>query len=415
MKSITTVLCAVFAFNFITEVLGSQNSKYHLNSFHIDLGAGIPHLQTLLNVTKLPQAPLYPGTSPTYGVDLNDLKAWKAEWAHGYNWTAQEVLLNRFDHFTAQIEGLSIHFVHQKSHVKGAVPVLLLHGWPGSFYEFDPVIESLTEAFTDSNGSTVAFDVIVPSLPGFVFSSAPPFNWTVDDTARVFNTLMVEVLGYPTYTIHGTDWGSGVAYSLYSNFNQTVSAASFVFLPFASPTFAEIAAANVTLTATEQVTEARGTKWSTIGNGYFLEQTFKPHDIGLALYDNPVGQLAWIGEKVKLWSDPHAGHSPSVLNSTAILNLVSLYYLTGTFESSVWIYAQNPNGFRTTYTKAPTEAPLFFTQYEYNVGLWPEQWVARVGNLVSYKVADFGGHFAGLDNPPQFLADIREMGLFLKR
>ncbi|CAK5267907.1 unnamed protein product [Mycena citricolor] len=415
MKSSTSLACTILALSSISAALGSDNSTHDLKPFHIDLGAGIPHLQTLLNVTKLPKAPLYPGTSPTYGIDLDDLKAWKYEWEHGYNWTAQELSLNRFSHFTAQIEDLSIHFVHQKSRVQGAIPVLFLHGWPGSFYEFEPVIESLTEAFTDSNGSTVAFDVIVPSLPGFVFSSAPPFNWTVDDTARVFNTLMIDVLGYPAYAIHGTDWGSGVAYSLYSNFNRTVSAASFVFLPSASPTVAEIAAANITLSPAEQVTEARGTTWSTIGNGYFLEQTFKPHDIGLALYDNPVGQLAWIGEKVKLWSDPRAGQSPSVLNSTAILNLVSLYYLTETFESAAWIYAQNPNGFGTPYAKAPTNAPLFFTQYEYNIGSWPEQWVSRVGNLVSYKVADFGGHFAGLDNPPQFVADIREMGLFLKQ
>ncbi|CAK5282639.1 unnamed protein product [Mycena citricolor] len=409
--AILSATLAAFAVTFVSGTSSAAHSSYHLKPFHINLGQGVPHLKALLNEIRLPNAPLYPGSSPTYGVDLADLKSWKKTWLGTYDWDKEEAAMNRFNHFTAHIEGLDIHFVHQKSQVPGAIPVLLLHGWPGSFYEFEPVILPLTQPFTNANGSTIAFDVIAPSLPGFVFSSAPPFNWTVDDTGRVFDTLMTKVLGYENYTVHGTDWGSPVAYSMYSHFNATVSAANFVFLPFFPPTPAEVAAANVTLSPVEQVTQARAAEWSSTGNGYYLEQTFKPNDIGLALYDNPLGQLAWIGGKIKLWSDPRAGQSPSVLNATAILNLVSLYYLTASIESSVWHYALNLHGFSGVYTKAPTSAPMFFTQYQYNVGFWPKEWAAKVGNLVSYKGRE---HFT-LDNPPQFIADIREMGFFLQQ
>ncbi|KAJ7041478.1 hypothetical protein C8F04DRAFT_1252817 [Mycena alexandri] len=139
-------------------------------------------------------------------------------------------------------------------------------------------------------------------------------------------------------------------------------------------------------------------------------KTGAPNDVGLSLYDSPVGQLAWIGAKFKLWSDPRAGTPPSVLTNTAILTSVSLYYLTDSFLSAIWIYAQNADGFPEDYTMADTDAPMLFSQFEYNIGFWPRQYVALVGNLVSYKFHTFGGHFAGLDNPPALIEDIREMG-----
>jgi hypothetical protein len=111
----------------------------------------------------------------------------------------------------------------------------------------------------------------------------------------------------------------------------------------------------------------------------------QPNDIGLALYDNPVGQLAWIGGGIKLWSDPRAGTGPSALTHTAILTSVSLYYLTGSFQSSVWQYARNAGAARTEYTKPPTDAPMLYSIYAYNVAFWPQEYVEKVGNLVSYK------------------------------
>jgi len=392
---------------------GAADNNFDLKPFKIDLTREIPRLKSLVQNTRLPAKALYPNVGPEKGIELDFLSELRNEWLTTFDWEAQQAELNQLTQFTAVIEGLTVHFVHEKSNEPDAIPVILLHGWPGSFHEFLPVIKPLTQSSPSSSGKSVSFNVVVPSLPGFVFSSAPPANWTMEDTARIFNTLMTEVLGYSTYTVHGTDWGGAVGYSLYGSFKTTVRAAHFVFLPFIPPSAQEIAQNNITLSNVQKVAEQVSIEWSTTGNGYFIEQTTKPNDIGLALHDNPVGQLAWIGGKFKHWSDPRAGTAPSVLNNTAILTSVSLYYLTQSFLSSVWIYAQNPDGIRSVYTRAPTDAPLLFTQFPYNLG-WPEEYAKKVGNLVSYKEHDFGGHFPGLDNPPALIEDIRDMGLYFK-
>ncbi|KAF7357826.1 Epoxide hydrolase domain protein [Mycena venus] len=406
------LVVAAFASPFVAGA--APNITFSVKPFKIDLAGEIPRMKSLVNNTRLPSKALYSNAGEEKGIELDFLSELRTEWLTTFDWEAQQAELNQFKHFTTVIEGLTVHFVHEQSTESDAIPVILLHGWPGSFHEFLPVIEPLTESSLSKSGKNVSFNVVVPSLPGFDFSSAPPANWTVDDTARIFNTLMTEVLGYPRYVVHSTDWGAAVGYSLYSSFTTSVRAAHFAFIPFIPPSAQEIADNNITLSDAQKVTEQRSTEWSTTGNGYFIEQTTKPNDIGLSLYDNPVGQLAWIGAKLKLWSDPRAGTPPSVLNTTAMLTTVSLYYLTGSFLSSVWIYAQNPDGFRSVYTKALTDTPLLFSQYEYNVGLWPKEYVAKVGNLVSYKVHDFGGHFAGLDNPPALIEDIRDMGPYFE-
>ncbi|KAJ7451839.1 Alpha/Beta hydrolase protein [Mycena galericulata] len=390
-------------------------NSFNLKPFKIDLGSEIPRLNVLVNNTRLPSKPLYPSV-PDKGIELDFLSELRSDWlgSPAFDWETQQAELNQFDHYTAEIENQTVHFIHQKSTDPDAIPLIMLHGWPGSFQEFAPVIKPLTELWANPNGTKVSYNVVVPSLPGFVFSPAPPGNWTIDDTARIYNTLMTEALGYSTYAVHGTDWGSAVGYSLYGTYNTTVRAIHFPFIPFFPPSTEDIAAHNITLSTAENITVQRLTDWTNTGSSFFTEQTDKPNDIGLALYDSPVGQLAWIATKMQLFSDPRAGTPPSVLNNTAILTSVSLYYLTESFLSSVWIYAQNPNGIRSVYSKAPTDAPMLFSQFEYSIGLWPAEYVAQVGNLVFYKFHDFGGHFPGLDNPPALIEDIREMGLYFK-
>ncbi|KAF8144266.1 Alpha/Beta hydrolase protein [Mycena galopus ATCC 62051] len=390
----------------------AANNSFNVKPFTVSLTNEVARMNALVTNTRLPATPLYPNVGFDKGIELDYLRELQSEWVGSFDWKLQEAELNQFNHYTAEIEGQTVHFIHEISTEPDAIPLILLHGWPGSFQEFTPVIKPLTQSWTSPSGKAVSYNVVVPSLPGFIFSSAPPANWTIDDTARIFNTLMTDVLGYSTYALHGTDWGSAVGYSLYSFFSATVRAAHFAFLPIFPPSAQEIAARNITLTAQQNVTEQRYIDFTTSGMGYFVEQTTKPNDIGLALYDNPVGQLAWMGTFWNTGSDPRAGTPPSVLNTTAILTSLSLYYLTQSFLSSVWIYAQNPHGFGMEFSKAPTDAPMLFSQFEYNIAFWPEEWVAEVGNLVSYKFHDFGGHWAGLDNPPALTEDIREMGLY---
>ncbi|KAJ7766928.1 Alpha/Beta hydrolase protein [Mycena olivaceomarginata] len=394
--------------------LGPVATVTAVQPFRIDLAKGLPHLESLVKNTNLPSEPLYPDAGEDFGVQLDFLRDLKTQWVEGYNWAEQEAELNQLAQYTTTIGKQTVHFVHEKSDDEDAIPLLLIHGWPGSIQEFLPVIKPLTQSWTSPTGKKVSYNVVVPSLPGFLFSSPPPQNWTNLETAHLFNTLMTDVLGYSKYALHATDWGSVIGYHMYESFNINVRAAHFVFLPFQPPSPQEIADKNITLSDVQKIVLQRTVDWVTTGQSYFQEQTLKPNDIGLALYDNPVGQLAWIGGKTKLWSDPRAGTGPSALTHTAILTSVSLYYLTGSFQSSVWQYARNAGAFRTEYTKPPTDAPMLYSIYAYNVAFWPQEYVEKVGNLVSYKEHDFGGHFAGLDNPPALIEDIREMGLYFK-
>lgn len=192
--------------------------------------------------------------------------------------------LERYPQFTAEIEGLTVHFIHQKSGAPNAIPLILFHGWPGSFLEFLPLVSELTGKGKTTKGKSVSFDVIIPSLPGFGPSSAPPANWTVKDSARIFNTLMTDVLGYKTFATHGTDWGSAVAYSLYSLFNTTVRASQLVFLPFFPWTPDQLAAGGIKLDALEQFEEQGFVEWYTNGQAYFEQESTR-----VSRAKNPVG------------------------------------------------------------------------------------------------------------------------------
>lgn len=181
----------------------------------------------------------------------------------------------RLHHYTVEIEGLRVHFIHEKSKDRrNAIPLLINHGWPGSsFLEFEPVINELTKVANISGaGRRVSFDVVVPSLPGFAFSSPAPANWTLDDTARIYNTLMTDVLGYPKYAVHGTAHGAAIAYTLYEDYNATTRAAHFTFIPFFPPTAEEVAKMNVSLTPLEEFMLQRSDEWAQTGNAYYLLQ-----------------------------------------------------------------------------------------------------------------------------------------------
>jgi pimeloyl-ACP methyl ester carboxylesterase len=162
---------------------------------------------------------------------------------------------------------LNIHFVHEKSDNPDAIPLILLHGWPSSFLEFLAIAEPLR---TNANGTDYSrpFHVIIPSLPGFAFSDAAPANWTLRDTARIFNTLMTDILGYKTYAVHGTDWGSVVAWNLYGDFNQTVRALHLSFIPKVPYNREELAERNITLEPEQELPMDMFLQWQRIGTGY---------------------------------------------------------------------------------------------------------------------------------------------------
>ncbi|EIN09123.1 alpha/beta-hydrolase [Punctularia strigosozonata HHB-11173 SS5] len=376
--------------------------------FEVDISKGdVERMKILAANARLPHSPAFIGGDSTYGVDLDVLESLRNEWIHGFNWNEQQASINSFHQYTVEVENATVHFVHEKSDDPDAIPLIMLHGWPGSFLEYLPTVKPLTQRATNKQGQNVSFHVVVPSLPGFGFSSLPALDWKTTDTARIFDKLMVDVLGYKTYTLFGSDWGSDVGYRLYANYTETVRAAQFSFLPFFPPTLAAAQSANISLSAFEIAQLEINDAFESRGLGYFQEQEWRPNTIGLALYDSPLGQLQWMAELWTGLSDPRRGTGPSVLTDTAILTEISLYYLSKSFLTSVWIYSQNT--FVPSYDVPHPSTPMGFSAFRYNSG-WPRAYVERVGNLTFLNEHDFGGHFPGLDNPSALVADIREMG-----
>ncbi|KAH8919531.1 alpha/beta-hydrolase [Atractiella rhizophila] len=397
--------------------LATQNHSHDVRPFRVDIPQkSINRMNSLIQDYRLPSS--FSGSGWDHGSPTAWLSALKEQWLTKFSWREHEKEINSYQHFTTKIENVTLHFIHEKSKHQNSVPVLLLHGWPGSFLEFLPVIRPLQQVGSNPQGDQVSFDVIVPSLPGFGFSSLPSTEWTNEDTARVLNTLMVDVLGYDTYATYGTDWGGDPAYYLYSDYPSSVKASLFTFLPFIPLTLEQTQAANVSLDTFEKFALNQGAIFNAVGTGYLVEQTTKPNTIGLALHDSPMGQLAWIGEKLVSWSDPQFGVAPSTWTNDTILSWVSLYFLTDTFLSSTWIYTANGASTRPSYDdleKIPT-APMGMSNFKYNVAAWPKAYAAKVGNLTFYTENERGGHFPGIDNPKALASDLRQLaGYYLRK
>ncbi|KDN34428.1 hypothetical protein RSAG8_12490, partial [Rhizoctonia solani AG-8 WAC10335] len=225
--------------------------------------------------------------------------------------------------------------------------------------------------------------------------------------------LLTDVLGYQSYAATAGDWGSFVTWALHNNHADHVKAVLYTgLIPQTAPTYDDLKSDPFFADKLDSLSEAQKQRlrnnsiFNKDGFGYFLEQSTRPATIGLALYDNPMGQLAWIGEKY-LYGDPLIGTSPSTLNNNTILTSVSLYYLTRTFETTVNVYYQNP--FEPGMQHAANRVPMGVSEYRYEIQYYPEFYLQEVGNLVFHSAHERGGHFSALDNPPAYVDDIRTM------
>ncbi|CCO32377.1 Putative epoxide hydrolase OS=Stigmatella aurantiaca (strain DW4/3-1) GN=STAUR_4299 PE=3 SV=2 [Rhizoctonia solani AG-1 IB] len=384
---------------------------YNVKPFKIDLSSRVPHLKDLVKLTKLPEASVLGKAGA--GIELAWLKDRQQEWLEEFDWEKEQSAMNKFNHSTVDIGDMTVHFIHQRSSSPDAIPLLLTHGWPGSFYEFHEVIGPLSNP---GSGANLSFHVIVPSLPGFGFSSPAPPGWSLNNTASLFNTLLTEVLGYQTYAAAGGDWGTVLTWGLHNNHADHVKAVLYTgLMPQMAPTYESLISDSQFSNKVDGLSESQrqrlrnNTIFPTEGFGYFMEHSNRPATIGLALYDNPIGQLAWIGELYLYRRDPLIGIAPSTLNNNTILTSVSLYYLTQTFENTVNVYYQNQNGFSFAQRRAVNRVPMGFADYRYELTYYPEFYVQEVGNLVYHSEHERGGHFSALDSPLAYVNDLRTM------
>jgi microsomal epoxide hydrolase len=347
-------------------------------------------------------APSDEGASWLRGINTAFLKELCGYWVETYDWRAEQAKLNAHPHFVATVEGLDIHFVHVVGEAGGRRPLLITHGWPGSIYEFYEAIGPLAYPSVYGGKSEDAFDLIIPSLPGYGFSGKPDKPLGQRATAALWQGLMGQ-LGYARYLAQGGDWGGLVSSWLALEQPGCVGAHLNMigFRPTpATPQNDEEAA---WLTRTQMMMQAEG--------AYFMEQATKPQTLAMALMDSPVGTAAWILEKFHGWSDlsPH-GDLWQAYSRDQLLTNVMIYLVNDAIATSVWYYrALIEEGGINLPAGARVEKPVGFANFpgEKIYTPPPKSWANRAYNIVHWSEMDSGGHFAAMERPAAFVEDVR--------
>jgi len=365
------------------------------------------------------------------GVQEAMLQQLKRYWATEHNWRKAEAKLNALPQFTTEIDGVDIHFIHVKSQHKNALPLLITHGWPGSVIELLGVVGPLTDPTAHGGGAEDAFDLVLPSLPGFGFSGQPQeLGWDPARVGRAWAELMKR-LGYNRYVAQGGDIGAnvtdamarqapagllGIHLNFLSAFPFAVGAALFGGLVPAG-LFKRIAIAVIANRAEKKEPVALDALAALFRRGYFVEMPEHPQTIGYALTDTPVGMAAWMldhdADSYKKISQAFLeGRPTGGLTRDSIVDNMTLYWLTNTATSSARLYWEN---FRTIFAaiasgrKSPElSLPVAFTVFPDEIFQAPRSWAEEVyPNLIYFNKADKGGHFAAWEEPEIFANELR--------
>jgi epoxide hydrolase len=371
-----------------------MNGMSELQPFRIDVPTEVlDDLHARLARTRWPEAECVDDWSQ--GIPLAYTRELAAYWADGYDWRSREAALNRFDQFTTEIDGLDIHFIHQRSPHPDALPLVITHGWPGSIAEFQNVIQPLVDP--PSGRPEDAFHVVCPSLPGYGFSGKPSeAGWGVGKIAQAWETLMLR-LGYDRYGAQGGDWGAAVTTQI--GRNRGHCAAIHLNMPIARPP----AGSGGDLTEDDQQALADYAEHRKWGTGYSKQQSTRPQTLGYGLVDSPVGQLAWIVEKFWAWTDCD-GHPENVVSRDELLDNVMLYWVTGSGASSARLYWESFNDFA---TDGRVELPTGVAAFPKEILRTPRPWVEAAYNVTHWTTMPRGGHFAAFEQPELFVDDVR--------
>jgi len=339
----------------------------------------------------------------TYGTNLEYMKEISQYWVKKFNWKSVEEKINKFQNFKSNIDGIDIHFIQEKGSGSNPKPLLLSHGWPGSIIEFLHIIDQLAHPEKFGGKEEDAFDVIVPSLPGFGFSGRPSRPIGPRKMASIFNYLMTEVLGYNKYLAQGGDFGGTIATWLGYDFPKTCTAIHINILIVRHPDGPQ--------TKEEKEWEERFEKNQIMENGYRIQQATKPQTLSYAMMDSPVGVAAWIIEKMRGWSDIENNDIESVYSKDTLLSNIMVYLVTKTFNTASWIYyGRREEGGRHLPKeglpiKVPTAVALFPKEY---LEWAPRSYVERIYNIQRWTEMSKGGHFAALEQPDLLVKDIRD-------
>lgn len=374
-----------------------------ITPFHLDVPPeALDDLSARLRNTRFP-APL-PGDDWDSGVPVSCLRDLVDYWAHTYDWRAAETRLNSYPQFVTQIDGQQIHFLHIRSPHEDALPLVLTHGWPGSFVEFLDIIGPLTDPASHGRDAADAFHLVIPTLPGFGFSGPVTRpGWDAASIGGLWAQLM-DRLGYSRYGVQGGDIGAAVSPEVARAAPDHVVGVHVngsLGMPLHAVDEQELAS----LTGIERDRVQRVQTFMQREAGYISIQSTRPQTIAAGLVDSPVGQLAWIVDKFHAWTFPHEALPQQVIGYDRLLTNVMLYWLTGTAGTAAYIgYAQHSAwGAQKHSSGVPTAALMF----AHDVGI--RRYAEAENEITRWTdVHDRGGHFAALEEPAILIDDLTE-------
>lgn len=359
-------------------------------------------LHERLSRARLPdEPPLKPWAT---GASVAYMQRLISYWRDGFDWRAQEAMLNRFRQFSVPLAGIEVHFIHEHGKGPDPMPLLLSHGWPGSVVEFHKLIPMLTDPMRYGGDPADSFTVVAPSLPGYTLSfRSGQKRFSIEEIAEVFAALMTDVLGYQRFGAQGGDWGAFVTSRLAYRFPQRVTGIHLNQLVvrrsrkmFEAPT------------REEKIFLAQLDEWLKEETGYQWIQGTRPTTLAFGLTDSPVGLAAWIVEKFRAWTD-NSGEPDSAVSLDEMLTNITLYWVTGAIGSSFWPYYALRHGGWPIPEGAKITVPTGYVEFPREI-MRPPRSVAQsvYANIKRWTVMPEGGHFAALEQPEALAREIRE-------
>jgi microsomal epoxide hydrolase len=371
--------------------------------------AAIADLRERLARTRLPDQA--PGEPWAYGTEVAYLSGLLDYWRTGFDWRAQEARLNAFPQFKLPLHDIDVHFLHVPGNGPNPTPLLLMHGWPGSVYEFLDIIPRLTDPARFGGDPADAFTVVAPSLPGYGMSfRAGQKRFGIEEIADCLTDLML-VLGYPRFGAQGGDWGGITAARLgYAHAERLIG----IHVNFLGGVRRDPALITDP-TPEEQVFRDRLVYWAQEETGYVSIQGTKPQTLSFALTDSPAGLAAWIVEKFRTWSDCD-GDVESVFSRDELLANISLYWFTGAIGSSFFPYYFRLHRPWPIPAGATIAVPTGYTEFPREILCPPRSLAARTyTDIRRWTVMPRGGHFAAMEQPQALASEIIEFFRPLRR
>ncbi|HEX5128017.1 MAG TPA: epoxide hydrolase [Rhodocyclaceae bacterium] len=348
------------------------------------------------------------GAGWDYGTNLEYLQTLVRYWQDGFDWRAQEETINRFAHFRTDIDGFGIHFIHERGRGENPLPIVLTHGFPDSFLRFSKIIPMLTDPAAYGGDPSDAFDVVVPSLPGYGFSDKPTKAGMLFQTADLWATLMTKRLGYERFAAHGGDWGSMVTEHLARSHADHVIGIHITDVPFM-----HLFEKPKDLSHAESKFIAECEKWQQKDGTYAMIQSARPQSLAYGLNDSPAGLAGWIVEKFRAWSDCDGDVEKRFTKDELLTNL-TLYWVTETINSSFWFYHDAANAGAKTWIIemvkkwiGSSTVPTGFASFPHDIRPPPREWAERFFNIRQWTEMPRGGHWGAMEEPELLAEDIR--------